>query len=94
MMRTGLLAAAMIAGSFVQAAAQYCAIYNDGSQACGIPTFQSCLQTVSGVGGNCTPDSSSQLRPNLMQRMFGLNQDGELPASRNSDPMPPPPSMK
>lgn len=91
MMRTGLLATAMILGSTVYAAAQYCAIYNDGSQACGIPTFQSCLQTVSGVGGTCSPDNSSQLRPNLLQRMFGLNQDGELPTNPNSDPMPPPP---
>ncbi|MGE3146935.1 MAG: hypothetical protein AB7K35_15265 [Pseudorhodoplanes sp.] len=93
MIRTGLLAAIVILGSAAPAPAQYCAVYNDGSQTCGIPTFQSCLQSVSGVGGNCTPDDSAQLRPNLLQRMFGLNQDGEVPATRDPDPMPPPPSQ-
>lgn len=93
MMRTGLLAAAMVVGLTAHATAQYCAVYNDGSQSCGIPTFQSCLQTVNGVGGQCTPDNSSQLRPNLMQQWFGRNQAGRLPANQNSDPMPLPPDM-
>jgi hypothetical protein len=93
MIRTGILAALLFAGLTGHATAQYCAEYNDGSQSCGIPTFQACLQTVSGVGGNCTPDNTSQLRPNLMQRWFDRPQNGTPPAIRNPDPMPLPPDL-
>jgi hypothetical protein len=90
MIRTGILTAFSLAALTLPAAAQYCADYNDGSQSCGIPTFQMCLQSVSGVGGNCITDNSSQIPPNLMQRWL-RQQNDTPPAVQNSDPMPPPP---
>jgi hypothetical protein len=66
-MRAALLAA--VAGSApLPAAAQYCANYTDGTKSCGIPTLQSCEQSLSGVGGYCGPDQSAQIPDNLMQR--------------------------
>src|SRR5262245_26456266 len=47
----------------------YCAYYNNGTTACGIPTLQSCDASLSGVGGYCGPDESSKLRPNLIERL-------------------------
>lgn len=93
MIRIGILAVMWFTGLTVQAAAQYCAVYNDGSQSCGIPTFQSCLQSVSGVGGNCVADNTSKIPPNLMQRWFNRQQNESPPAIQNSDPMPLPPSQ-
>jgi len=46
----------------------YCAMYSNGTQDCGIPTLQSCDQSISGVGGYCAPDTTAQLRPNLIDR--------------------------
>ena len=64
-------AAALIAGTLLMPAAahaQYCAHYSQGTSDCGIPTLQMCQQSVSGVGGYCVPDQSSQIPPNLIQR--------------------------
>jgi len=90
---TGIFVALLTVGLIGPATAQYCAVYNDGSQSCGIPTFQSCLQSVSGVGGNCMNDNSSKIPPNLMQRWFNQRQNERPAAIQNPDPMPLPPSL-
>jgi hypothetical protein len=59
------LAALGIAGAGAQ---PYCAMYEDGTRACGIPTLESCRQSVLGVGGVCEPDETGQIPPNLIQR--------------------------
>jgi len=79
-------------------AQSYCAMYNDGSKSCGIPSLASCQQSISGVGGICTPDESSQLRPDFFnrRRLFQPLQEGNPPdqggtLGGNLDQMPPPP---
>ena len=61
-----LAAAAMPAAPV--AAQPYCAFYNNGTQSCGIPTLQSCDESLSGVGGYCGPDETAAIPHNLMQR--------------------------
>ena len=82
------------------AAQPYCANYNDGTSSCGIPTLQSCEASISGVGGYCGPDQSSQLRPNLFERLEQANPNEQRilqpPDPAQSQPgglnwMPPPP---
>jgi hypothetical protein len=80
-----------------QSAAQtqtYCAMYNDGSKGCGIPSLQSCEQSVGGVGGYCAPDLTSQMRPDLFG---GLRSPQPAPTNQTNpqDPnwMPPPPGQ-
>ena len=41
----------------------YCAMYSDGERNCGIPSWQSCQQSISGVGGFCTPDTTARQGP-------------------------------
>ena len=53
------------------APAAYCAMYNDGTRSCGIPSQQMCMQSVSGVGGYCQEDFTDRIPPNLIQRMRG-----------------------
>jgi len=82
----------------IAGAQPYCAEYSDGTQSCGIPTLQSCWQSVSGVGGTCEPDNTAQLRPDLLSRRR-LQQaiEGNDPSSGENNPpggpdfMPPPP---
>jgi hypothetical protein len=50
------------------AAQPYCAYYNNGTQSCGIPTLQSCDESLAGVGGYCGPDQQAAIPDNLMQR--------------------------
>jgi len=76
----------------------YCAMYNDGSKTCGIPSLAGCQQSISGVGGICTPDESSQLRPDFFGRgrLFQPLQEGAPPDQGGTlggslDQMPPPP---
>jgi hypothetical protein len=76
----------------------YCAMYSDGSKSCGIPTLASCEQSVSGVGGVCMPDETSQQRPAFFdrRRLFQGLQEGSSPdqggtVGGNLDQMPPPP---
>jgi hypothetical protein len=45
----------------------YCAMYDTGNRNCGIPTLESCRQSLSGLGGYCTPDETSQMRPDVFQ---------------------------
>jgi len=74
----------------------YCAMYNDGSKSCGIPSLDSCRQTISGAGGYCTPDMTSQMRPDFFdgRRLFPAPQPPPPPAGPQ-DPnwMPPPPGQ-
>jgi hypothetical protein len=77
----------------------YCAVYDDGSKSCGIPSLASCDQSVSGVGGICAPDETSQLQPDLFnrRRLFQPLQDGTSPdqggtPGGNLDQIPPPPN--
>ena len=77
----------------------YCANFNDGTQSCGIPTLESCQQSISGVGGYCGPDQSAQLPPNLLQRLerrANPNSQPAQPDAPSTQPgglnwMPPPP---
>jgi len=75
----------------------YCAMYNDGSKDCGIPTIESCRESVSGVGGICTPDETSQMRPDFFnrRRLFQQLQGGMPlgPPADNLDQLPPPPDQ-
>jgi hypothetical protein len=82
----------------IAGAQPYCAVYDSGTQSCGIPTLQSCEQSVSGVGGICQPDNTAQLRPDFFSRRR-LQQaiEGDNPSSGENNPpggpgfMPPPP---
>jgi hypothetical protein len=63
----------------------YCAVYSDGPPNCGIPTLQSCEQSILGVGGMCQPDRTAQMRPNLLG-------DGALRRDLQGSPAPPDPN--
>jgi hypothetical protein len=70
--------------------ADYCAM-NAGAQDCGYPTLESCLQTVSGVGGVCI-ENPGRLPPNLLQRLRQERmQASDPPQSPLPPPVPPPP---
>jgi hypothetical protein len=73
----------------------FCANFSDGQRACGIPTFQSCLDTISGLGGSCGPDVTSQIPPNFMQRRRMRNNFDRPPSQQPGgfDWMPPPPGQ-
>ena len=94
----GCLALLAFAGdaSHVVRAQTYCAQLDDGSKTCGIPSLEGCRQTVSGTGGVCMPDETSQMRPDLFDgsRLFpGLR--NPPPANSPQDPnwMPSPPGQ-
>jgi hypothetical protein len=97
---TLLFAGALDARRTIQAQ-PYCANYSDGTQSCGIPSLAGCEQSVSGVGGYCAPDTSSQLRPNLVEswRAQQRGQQGVMPPPGQGTPqsnpnwMPPPPGQ-
>jgi len=92
MMRAAMIMAATVAGLSGASAAEYCANYYDGTQNCGIPTLESCLQSVSGVGGDCAADNSGDIPRNLMQQL--LEPQPQTSSSiQNPDPMPPPPQQ-
>jgi hypothetical protein len=75
----------------------YCAMYDDGSKGCGIPSLQSCEQSLSGVGGNCVLDMTSQMRPDLFKLFPQQPPQSSTPSNQNNpqDPnwMPPPPGQ-
>jgi hypothetical protein len=79
---------AILAASTAAASAQFCALYFDGTRSCGIPTFQSCLASVSGVGGHCQQDYTSAIPPNFMQRSRDRARDNspEGAATRRESP--------
>jgi hypothetical protein len=79
-------------------AQSFCATYDDGSKSCGIPSLTACQQSVSGVGGTCAPDETSQLQPDFFnrRRLFQPLPDGTPPDQGgtfggNLNQMPPPP---
>jgi hypothetical protein len=91
-----VLALASDATHVVQAQT-YCAMFDDGNKSCGIPSLDSCRQTISGAGGYCTPDMTSQKRPDVFDgsRLFPRPQTPAPPAAGPQDPnwMPPPPGQ-
>lgn len=96
----GLVLALIIAlGAPVTAPAQpYCAVNDDGTRNCGIPTMEGCRQSVSGVGGICQPDMTSQQRPDMIQvlpKLFPLPDSAPSQNNSPNDPnwMPPPPGQ-
>src|SRR5215203_337446 len=98
-MMIGFLVVVALAGDagHVVQAQTYCAMFDDGNKSCGIPSLDSCRQTISGVGGYCTPDQTSQMRPDVFDgsRLFPGRQDPAPPATGPQDPnwMPPPPGQ-
>jgi hypothetical protein len=101
-MRSGLICLAsllaVVLGETRLAGAQpYCAMYNNGSKDCGIPSLEACRQSVDGIGGRCEQDFSSQMRPDFFQRprLFQPAPDSAPADSGNSqgnlDFVPPPP---
>jgi hypothetical protein len=96
--------AAVIAATATSALAQpYCANFDNGMQTCGIPTLESCEESISGVGGYCGPDQNEHLPPNLIQRLEQANPGSPLsqptaPSPQSQQPgglnwMPPPPGQ-
>ncbi len=84
MIRIGLALAAWLATANAASAA-YCAMYTNGSRACGIPSLEMCVQTVTGVGGSCQQDFTDQIPPNFVQRLRSDSQSlqrGRSPAAR------------
>ena len=90
MTRVALLFLLMLTGTAAAQAQKYCAVFYDGGRSCGIPSFDMCLQTVRGVGGDCQVDDSDEIPKNLMQRLME-SRDDRPPAVRDLDAMPPPP---
>ena len=68
MCRTILAIAALLATAQAAPAA-YCAMYFNGSRACGIPSLEMCWQSVTGVGGTCEQDFTDRIPPNFVQRL-------------------------
>jgi hypothetical protein len=64
----GIAALTALLGMSRVSAQPYCAYYADGTRECGIPSLQTCTQSVVGVGGYCGPDETQAIPPNLMQR--------------------------
>ena len=80
----------MLTGTAAAQTQKYCAVFYDGGRSCGIPSFDMCLQTVRGVGGDCQADNSDEIPKNLMQRLMEARDD-RPPAVRDLEAMPPPP---
>jgi hypothetical protein len=95
MFRAFLMTVAIGGGLEVARAAEYCAEYSDGQRSCGIPTYESCLQSVSGVGGTCIEDTFSDIPKSLMQQLMEKRREEwqqTPPAIRDLEAVPPPPS--
>jgi hypothetical protein len=76
------------------AAVEYCAEFFDGQRSCGIPTYQGCLDTVSGVGGECIEDQFGAIPKGLMQQLMEKRREEwqtTPPAVRDLEAVPPPP---
>jgi hypothetical protein len=72
----------------------YCAEYYSGQRSCGIPTYESCMQSVSGVGGTCIEDDFSNIPKGLMQQLMEKRREDwqqTPPAVRDLQSVPPPP---
>jgi hypothetical protein len=88
-----VFAIALLVTSGAKAQQAYCAFYNDGTESCGIPTLESCEDSVRGVGGRCHPDDSAQIPPNFFQRWQRAQQAFQRPSSPALDNVPPPPGL-
>jgi hypothetical protein len=56
---SGLIVVAIIdARAGAAHAAPWCARYVTGGTNCGFHTFEQCRETISGIGGSCTPNLS------------------------------------
>jgi hypothetical protein len=65
-MRSGIIVLATIAAAMMATSAahadqyKWCAVYaggrGDGGTNCGFITYKQCLDTISGIGGYCTPN--------------------------------------
>jgi hypothetical protein len=77
----------------------FCAVYDTGTKSCGIPSLQSCQQSLSGVGGVCSPDLTSEMRPDFFQSPRPFLPQPSPPQAGSSDLpgtpnwMPPPPQQ-
>ncbi|NWG26625.1 MAG: hypothetical protein HXY30_19780 [Pseudorhodoplanes sp.] len=71
-----------------QVPTQYCAEYTDGTYACGIPTWEECERTISGVGGQCQIDTQGPPRESVLQKLLLRDRTRAVP---DIDPPPPPP---
>jgi hypothetical protein len=80
----GFALAVWLAGTGTASAA-YCAMYFNGTRACGIPTLEMCVQATRGVGGTCQQDFTDQIPPNFIQRMRARNNPPPVPRR----PLPP-----
>ena len=72
----------------------YCAEYYSGQRSCGIPTYESCMQSISGVGGTCIEDEFSNIPKGLMQQLMEKRREDwqqTPPAVRDLQSVPPPP---
>jgi hypothetical protein len=75
-------------------AVEYCAEFFDGQRRCGIPTYQSCLRTVSGVGGECIEDQFGAIPKGLMEQLMEKRRQEwqpTPPAVRDLEAVPAPP---
>jgi hypothetical protein len=70
----------------------YCAQFTDGGMDCSYPSLQSCLATVSGVGGACTVNPRSPNQPPPPPGFFQRLMQGNGPAFAPVDVGPPPDS--
>lgn len=44
----------------LESAAQWCAFYDEYTYTCGFKNLRQCLDTISGIGGECRPDPFSR----------------------------------
>ena len=89
-----LAAIVFLGGPHSARAEEYCAEYYDGQRSCGIPTYESCMQSVSGVGGSCIEDNFSNIPKGLMQQLIEKQREDwqqTPPAVRDLQGVPPPP---
>jgi hypothetical protein len=85
-------AVALATGPCAQAQ-PYCAMYSDGERNCGIPSWQSCQQSISGVGGFCIQDTPAGQEPVSLDGRQPSRPDAAASRGDPQDPnwMPPPP---
>lgn len=77
--------------SVAQTQMQFCALYSGGNQQCGFPTFESCQQAVSGLGGMCIQATVDVSRQNLLQRLEQPRQQNLPPEDLSGGTWVPPP---
>lgn len=76
----GLFSLAVVVDGRREAAAQWCAQYDDWTSNCGFATFNQCLDTVRGVGGVCRFDPRAKPPREVEQPVS--SQDGRARGNR------------